>query len=147
MRKEIFEQAHAGFIILEDILTALGMSVNQFAKAIGVTPSRLNDIVLLRRGDGRRIALGALFGHDSGVVDDLPIECDLLTAREEDGRKIERAVKPREAAQREERPATAAISGLTMPSDSETLPIEQAFEPSRLVEKAEILLPASFAST
>jgi hypothetical protein len=56
----------------------------------------------------------------------------LLTAREEDGRKIERAVKPREAAQREERPATAAISGLTMPSDSETLPIEQAFEPSRL---------------
>ena len=50
MRKEIIEQAHPGVTIREDILPDLGMSVNQLAKAVGVTSSRLNDIVLLRRG-------------------------------------------------------------------------------------------------
>ena len=41
---------HPGETILEDILKPLGMSVNQLAKALGITAARLNDIVRGRRG-------------------------------------------------------------------------------------------------
>jgi len=41
---------HPGETIREDILSPTGMSVNQLAKELRITPSRLNDIVLGRRG-------------------------------------------------------------------------------------------------
>jgi addiction module HigA family antidote len=50
---------HPGEILLEDVLKPLGMSVNQFAKALAVDAARLNDIVRGRRGitEGRSSAL------------------------------------------------------------------------------------------
>ncbi|MGO4879460.1 MAG: HigA family addiction module antitoxin [Bryobacteraceae bacterium] len=41
---------HPGETIREDILAPLGMSVNQLAKALGITATRLNEIVRGRRG-------------------------------------------------------------------------------------------------
>jgi len=41
---------HPGETIREDVLEPLGMSVNQLAKALGITATRLNDVVRGRRG-------------------------------------------------------------------------------------------------
>ena len=41
---------HPGEVILEDIARPLGLSINQLAKALGITAARLNDIVRGRRG-------------------------------------------------------------------------------------------------
>ena len=110
MRKEIIEQAHPGVTIREDILPDLGMSVNQLAKAIGVTPSRLNDVVLLAPGSdgGYRIAPGAQFRHDSGVLDEPAgkVRSTNLAAQHESGKKIEKAVK------RGKQPDVAVDAGL-----------------------------------
>jgi addiction module HigA family antidote len=40
---------HPGETILEDILKPLNMSVNQLARSLGVTATRLNDVVRGRR--------------------------------------------------------------------------------------------------
>ena len=41
---------YPGETIREDVLEPLGMSVNQLAKALGITATRLNDVVRGRRG-------------------------------------------------------------------------------------------------
>lgn len=41
---------HPGETLREDVLDPLGMSVNQLAKALGITATRLNDVVRGRRG-------------------------------------------------------------------------------------------------
>ena len=100
MRKEIIEQAHPGVTIREDILPDLGLSVNQLAKAIGVTPSRLNDVVLLRRGvtADTALRLARYLGTTPEFWMNLQTKYDLLAAQHGSGKKIEKAVKPREAA-------------------------------------------------
>lgn len=58
---------HPGEILKEDYLTPLGMSVNALAKALHVTPSRMNDIVLCRRGitPDTALRLARYFGGDA----------------------------------------------------------------------------------
>lgn len=41
---------HPGKTMREDVLEPLGMSTNQLAKALGITATRLNDVVRGRRG-------------------------------------------------------------------------------------------------
>jgi addiction module HigA family antidote len=41
---------HPGEILKEEYLTPLGMSANALAKALNLAPSRINDVVLERRG-------------------------------------------------------------------------------------------------
>jgi transcriptional regulator with XRE-family HTH domain len=53
---------HSGETILEDIVKRLGMSVNQLAKALGITAARLNDIVRGRSRDHGR------YGATAGTV-------------------------------------------------------------------------------
>ena len=55
---------HPGEVLLEEFLTPLGISQNALARAAGVPPRRINEIVLGKRGvttDKRRAS-----GHDSG---------------------------------------------------------------------------------
>lgn len=49
MRKQI-PPPHPGETIKEDYLVTLGMSVNALAKALGIGPARLNEIVRGERG-------------------------------------------------------------------------------------------------
>ena len=58
---------HPGEILKEEYLTPLGLSVNAFAKALHVTPSRINDIVLGRRGvsPDTALRLARYFGGDA----------------------------------------------------------------------------------
>lgn len=68
---------HPGETLKEDYLVPLGMSVNQLAKALGVTAARLNEIVLGRRG--------------------VTADTALRLAEQQNGRAIARAIKARES--------------------------------------------------
>lgn len=50
MFKNGMRPIHAGEILREEYLKPLGLSATALAKALGVTPARINDIVLERRG-------------------------------------------------------------------------------------------------
>ena len=91
---------HPGETIREDILKPLGMSVNQLAKALGVTAARLNDIVLGRRGitADTALRLARYLGTPADFWLGLRLEYDLRVAREAKQKEIERAVRPRSEA-------------------------------------------------
>ncbi|AKG09358.1 virulence factor [Moraxella bovoculi] len=50
MFKNGMRPVHAGEVLREEYLIPLGMSATALAKALGVTPARINDIVRQRRG-------------------------------------------------------------------------------------------------
>jgi len=81
-------------------LKPLGMSVNQLAKAPGVTASRLNDVVRGRRGITADTALrmARYLGTPAEVWIGIQAEYDLRMARRARQAEIEKVVRPREAA-------------------------------------------------
>ena len=91
---------HPGETILEDILKPLGMSVNQLARALGVTAARLNDIVRGRRGitADTALRLARYLGTSAEFWLGLQLEYDLRVARQAKQKDIERAVRPRSEA-------------------------------------------------
>jgi addiction module HigA family antidote len=91
---------HPGETIKEEYLIPLGMSVNALAKALRISPTRLNDIVRGRRSITADTALR--LARYLGTTPDLWINLqsfyDLRMAQLEVGKTIERQVRPREAA-------------------------------------------------
>lgn len=90
---------HPGETIREDVLEPLGMSVNQLARALGVTATRLNDVVRGRRGitADTALRLARYLGSSAEFWLGLQLEYDLRTARQKRQREIDKAVKPRAA--------------------------------------------------
>src|SRR5215471_9034130 len=88
---------HPGETIKEDILEPLGMSVNQLAKALGITAARLNEIVRGRRGitADTALRLARYLGTSAEVWMGLQLEFDLRTARQTKQKLIDKAVRPR----------------------------------------------------
>jgi addiction module HigA family antidote len=78
-------------------LKQLDMSVNQLAKALGVTAARLNDIVRGRRGvtADTALRLARYLGTSAEFWLGLQLEYDLRVARNARQKDIERAVRPR----------------------------------------------------
>jgi addiction module HigA family antidote len=76
------------------------MSVNRLAKALGVTATRLNDIVRGRRGitADTALRLARYLGSSAEFWLGLQLEYDLRTTRQTRQRAIEKAVQPRSAA-------------------------------------------------
>jgi addiction module HigA family antidote len=76
------------------------MSVNQLAKALGVTAARLNDIVRGRRGitADTALRLARYLGTSAEFWLGLQLEYDLRVARRAKQKGIERAVRPRSEA-------------------------------------------------
>jgi antitoxin HigA-1 len=91
---------HPGETIREDILDPLGMSVNQLARALGITATRLNDVVRGRRGitADTALRLARYLGTSAEFWLGLQLEYDLRTARQSRQREIEKAVRPRSTA-------------------------------------------------
>ena len=91
---------HPGETILEDILQPLNMSVNRLAKNLGVTATRLNDIVRGRRGitADTALRLARYLGTSAEFWLGLQLEYDLRMARQAKLKEIERAVRPRSEA-------------------------------------------------
>ena len=87
---------HPGEVLREEYLRPLEMSVNALAKRLGIPTSRLNDIVLERRGESPDTAmrLARCFGGDARSWLNLQTAHDLRLAEIEKAKEIERTVEP-----------------------------------------------------
>jgi len=76
------------------------MSVNQLAKALGITATRLNDVVRGRRGitADTALRLARYLGTSAEFWFGLQLEYDLRTTRQAVQKEINKAVRPRSAA-------------------------------------------------
>jgi antitoxin HigA-1 len=90
---------HPGETIKEDCLAPLAMSVNQLARELGITASRLNEIVRGRRGvtADTALRLARYFGTSPEFWLNLQSLYDLRMAQIKAGPRIEKTVKPRAA--------------------------------------------------
>jgi addiction module HigA family antidote len=91
---------HPGETILEDVLLPLNLSVNQLAKHLGITATRLNDVVRGRRGvtADTALRLARYLGTSAEFWMGLQLEYDLRLAKLTKLKAIERAVAPRRKA-------------------------------------------------
>lgn len=74
-----------GEILLEEYLIPMGISQNAMARAVGVPPRAINEIVLGKRAitPAMSIRFGAFFGQSENFWHGIQVECDFraLTAR------------------------------------------------------------------
>jgi len=87
---------HPGEILREDYLQPLEMSANALAKRLGVPASRLNDIVIERRGvtPDTAMRLARFFGGDARSWLNLQAAYDLRVAEIASAKRIEREIAP-----------------------------------------------------
>jgi len=94
--KRVRPPVHPGQVLELEFLGPLGMSAYKLAKAIGVMPPRVYEIV---RG-GRAVSadtalrLGRYFGTGPELWINLQSRYDLEVAKDRAGEKIEREIKP-----------------------------------------------------
>jgi len=86
---------HPGEILLEEFLTPMGISQNALARAVGVPPRRINEIVLGKRAvtADTAVRLARAFGMSEQFWMGLQADYDLEEARSaaaDDLRKIRR---------------------------------------------------------
>ena len=88
-----------GEILLEDYMKPLGLSQNALARAIGVPPRRINEIIHGKRAVtlDTSLRLGRYFGQSPRFWLNLQTECDLRNAARLI-KRIEREVHPLAAA-------------------------------------------------
>ena len=94
--KNAMRPVHPGEILREDYLKPLGMSSNALAVAERVPASRINDIVLERRGVTVDTAfrLARFFGGDVQTWMNLQSAYEVKVAQKTIARKIEKEVVP-----------------------------------------------------
>src|ERR1035438_7039629 len=92
------EPIHPGEIIREEVLTPLGMSVNQLARHLSVDAARLNEIVRGRRGitADTVLRLARYPGTTPEFWLKLQVHYELRVARQTKLAEIERAVRSEE---------------------------------------------------
>jgi addiction module HigA family antidote len=74
-----------GEILLEEYLQPMGISQNAMARAIGVPPRAINEIVLGKRSitPSMSIRFGAFFGQSEDFWHGIQVECDFRALRKE----------------------------------------------------------------
>lgn len=98
-KKATLPPVHPGEILLHDFLEPMELSQYALAKAIGVPPRRINEIVLGKRAVSADTALrlGRYFGMEPQFWLNLQSRYDLDVARDALGRRLEQEVRPRAA--------------------------------------------------
>lgn len=98
MSKNGMRPVHPGEILREDFLAPLNLSVNALAQHLRVPTSRMNDIVLERRGvtPDTAMRLARYFGGDAESWLNLQQAYDLKIAEQEHGAEITNEIAPRE---------------------------------------------------
>ena len=98
-RKRDIAPVHPGEILKADFMEPLGLSVNALSRAIGVPRTRLNDIVLCRRGITADTAmrLARYFRIGAQFWMNLQSHYELEVAEDTYGRRLDREVRPRAA--------------------------------------------------
>ena len=84
-----------GEILLEEYLKPLGVSQNAMARAIGVPPRAVNEIVLGKRSitPAMSIRFGAFFGQSEDFWHGIQVECDFRALAKE-RKRLTAGVKP-----------------------------------------------------
>jgi addiction module HigA family antidote len=87
---------HPGEILLEEFLTPMELSQNALARALGVPPRRINEIVLGKRAISADtdLRLARYFGMSEGFFLGLQADFDLLERRREIGDDL-KSIRPR----------------------------------------------------
>lgn len=95
---EVLPNPHPGEILLEEFIGPMGLSQNGLARAIGVPPRRINEIVLGKRGvtADTDLRLARYFGMSEGFFLGLQADFDLMERRREIGTDLD-AIRPRAA--------------------------------------------------
>jgi antitoxin HigA-1 len=88
---------HPGEVLLEEFLDPMGISQNALARATGVPPRRINEIVLGKRAltADTALRLAAFFGTSDGFWLGLQADYDLDEARRGMGRELARVEQAR----------------------------------------------------
>ncbi|MEO6967758.1 MAG: HigA family addiction module antitoxin [Rhodanobacteraceae bacterium] len=98
MATKLLPPVHPGEILREEFMLPLELSSNALARAIGVTPARVNDIANEKRGitADTALRLGRYFGTTADVWINLQKRFELETARRDLGSSLAR-IQPRAA--------------------------------------------------
>ncbi len=100
MVKSGMRPVHPGEILREEYMSPMGLSANALARALGVTPARINEIARGRRGisGDTALRLARYFGTDAQSWLNLQAAYDLRVAELAAGDAIVREVAPRSVA-------------------------------------------------
>lgn len=81
--EERLSNPHAGVILLEEFLKPMALSQSELARAIGVSPRRINEIVLGKRAvtADTDLRLARYFGASEGFFLGLQTDYDLMEAK------------------------------------------------------------------
>jgi antitoxin HigA-1 len=95
---ELLGNPHAGEILSEEFLKPMHLSQNALARAIGVPPRRINEIVLGKRAvtADTDLRLARYFGMSEGFFLGLQCDYELLQRRRQIAKEL-KAIKPRAA--------------------------------------------------
>ncbi len=95
---DLLKNPHPGEVLIEEFLRPMALSQTAVAKAIGVPPRRINEIVLGKRAvtadTGLRLA--RYFGLSETFFLGLQTDFDLMERRREIGEQLD-AIRPRAA--------------------------------------------------
>jgi addiction module HigA family antidote len=94
------DPVHPGVILKADLLEPLGMSINNLATELKVPANRLSQIISGKRGisPDTSLRLARYFGFSPEFWLNMQSQYDLEIIRRQSMRKIEKEIKPREAA-------------------------------------------------
>ncbi len=95
---ELLPNPHPGEILLEEFLKPMALSQTALARAIGVPPRRINEIVLGKRAitADSDLRMARYFGLSEGFFLRLQADHDLMARRRQIADKL-KAIKPRAA--------------------------------------------------
>lgn len=95
---KLLPNPHPGAILLEEFLTPMELSQNALARAVGVPPRRINEIVLGKRAIAADtdLRLARYFGMSEGFFLGLQSDYDLMKRRRTIGADL-KAIEPRAA--------------------------------------------------
>ncbi len=89
---------HAGEILFEDFMKPMGLTQNRLARAIGVPPRRINEIVHGKRAvtADTDLRLARYFGMSEGFFSRLQIDYELMERRRAIAAEL-KTIRPRAA--------------------------------------------------
>jgi addiction module HigA family antidote len=95
-RKDRLDPVHPGDILREDFMKPLGLSAYAVAKALGVTPIAISEIIRRKRAVSAEMALklGRLFNVSPELWMGVQADYDLELARERSQVEILRRIQP-----------------------------------------------------
>jgi len=98
MATKLLPPVHPGEILREEFMLPLELSSHALARAIGVTPARVNDIANEKRGitADTALRLGRYFGTTPDIWINLQKRFELETARRDLGKQLDQ-IQPRAA--------------------------------------------------